>query len=301
MASRLLRFTVLEILKRVNMRITHLFLLSIIGASSSSHAVLWPIAEGMQIINCGYGPSCSGFVEYSWSGTSFIEIPSPKPSTATTTEVGLFGVHCDMGDRVGNFLGCRWDGSGTIHSRPLVGACQTISETSWKLKDPTRCHLKPGTTEGYGGHNGAAPGAECAVYGKKTWVGDDGPSAVLLTPWGPLTPETVANSYSQYCVKAPNPNITCTIDIPDGGVLDHGFQPPTSVSSRKVVAAVNCSTNPHVDVVGGTTITLDKSVRSDLTIGKVVDGQMTIESTLTTTNASAGAYSGSVIIAVSPP
>lgn len=277
-----------------------LYLYAIILACASlcspALAVKWPWADGMTARCLNGAANCDRHVEYSWSGVIMVDAPEGA-SNDKTTQVHLYGVHCDKGDRPGNFRDCTFSYPALKygHAPAQVGKCETKTASSWELTDDSICELQPGPVDPL--HVGAFLGAECAVFAK----GASGlVTSSVSTPWGNVTAEQVANMYSTYCRKAPPSQQECRIDLPDGGVIDHGTMPPTGTDTRKITATIECGGDEVLIVMGNGEVDLGRGIKSRLSAGRVTHGTADIVSVLTLVNAEPGPHSGVLVATVSP-
>lgn len=268
-------------------------LLALIGMwVYDAHAIRWPSVSEPAITGC-YNPNsgCSTNVSYNHNGTVFLEQPELiKPPSGKTLIVRAYGVHCDIGSKLpgyeSTFQRCSWDSAN--HS-PTTTNCSRISDTSWELTPSSTCT----TSLTWGTHSGAGPGGECVLFG--TMVG-----LVLYTPMGIMYAEQVANNGNRFCVKPLPPATKCDLQLNDT-ILDHGMLPPDGSSTASVTGSIECGQKPVVEFVGGADFTIAPGVNGslnanvDATLNKV-----TINSRVTTVNASGGNYSASKVITVSP-
>ncbi|WP_342901651.1 hypothetical protein [Enterobacter cloacae] len=111
---------------------------------------------------------------------------------------------------------------------------------------------------------------------------------------------TAANSGNRFCVKPLPPATKCDLQLKDT-ILDHGVLTPNESSSASVTGVIECGQKPVVEFVGGADFTIAPGVNAalnanvDTTLNKI-----TINSRVTTVNASGGNYSASKVITVSP-
>ena len=280
------------------MRTTHhaLFLSCLIATTLPTHASPWPWADGMTIV-CNDGSSnCFNNLTYSWTGVKMVDAPSNVHSPYSTTSVYLYGVHCDRGARPGEFSHCVFTEPNVgNHAPALLGVCETTTPNGWELTPSSTCSIRTGPFAA--GHAGAYIGAECALFAKGPRTGN--PRSVS-TPWGDVIAETVANTYSTYCSKAPPPNQECHITLPNDGVINHGTLPPTGSDTRQIRADVACGDNAIISIAGGGELDLGDGVRSRVSVSPVVGGSANIVSVLTLTNAKPGPRSGVLVVNVSP-
>lgn len=267
------------------------------GCISTVQASPWPYYS-FRIVGCG-NSDCSIDVIYDDATTSWREIPDNLRSNKLMTQLTILGVHCGNGSSPGSFSDCSWiDRPGDHSPMPVQPSeCKTTQPDNWVLANPAACASAPF----HGGHNGARPGAECAILGKTDHIPSYYYYGTLDTPYGELSATQVANSRDMYCGKALQPPADCNITIPNGGVLDHGIQSPTSVSEQTLDVTIACGPSPRITIVD-TMIRLDDNrIQSALTLTR--QGSTSIyllKSVLTSTNATAGSYSGSTVITVSP-
>lgn len=258
----------------------------------------WPTISDLSIVQCDkkegeWGGPCSTNVYYKAGPTVFISAPTTAISSALERDVRLYGVHCG-GGRDGSYQKCTW----TIdvgHSPRLLGKCQTKTPDGFELTEDSTCEVSSAT---YGYHTGAGPGAECAVFGKQAKGASlSGP---IITPWGELSADVVANTGNQYCVKPQAPSVTCSIGLLAGGVIDHGPVAPTSVSQRVTPAIIECGANPQYMFLGGGELELSNGVQASLTLNHRIAGIYDITSVMRTNQALPGDYQASVVLIVIP-
>ncbi|MEG4678886.1 hypothetical protein UXO62_01415 [Enterobacter cloacae] len=260
-----------------------------------AHAILWPSISDPAITGCSdqnYG--CANSVFYKHSGTVMLEQPVliNPPNTSSLT-IRAYGIHCQTGSKMPGFEapfgGCGWDISTRNTHAPVTGNCTLSSAGSWELKASSTC----ATDLTWGGHGGAGPGGECVMFG--IMVG-----SVLYTPMGTMDALTAANSGNRFCVKPLPPATKCELQLNDT-ILDHGVLPPAGSSTANVTGSIECGQKPVVEFVGGADFTIAPGVNAalnanvDTTLNKI-----TINSRVTTVNASGGNYSASKVITVSP-
>lgn len=261
-------------------------------ASFSAGATKWPIIPGGKITRCN-DSSCT-IVEYVWEPTAFTNNPVQERSIpgVNTKKIGIVGVHCSVGFP-GSFSGCLFyenEGASLNHFPMLISKCETISETSWELTPDSTCE----TRNKSGGHSGARPGAECALFGIKS-------GAILYTPFGELTASQVANDTGNlYCAKPIAPNVECKLETVGEPVIDHGTVNAGAVSIKIKELQIDCGENPVINVVGGTKVSVGGGMYSELKVGAVNNGIAELTSTINTAGAEAGTYQGSAVITVQP-
>ncbi len=264
---------------------------------SPAHSALWPWADGMRAMCKNGASNCSSGIDYYWAGVIMVDAPDNRPPLTPSTDVRLYGIHCSQGSRSGEFRDCNFSYPASTygHAPALTGPCSTVTGTGWELTAQSTCSIKTGWFNS--GHSGSSLGAECAIFAK-------GPTGVITgavsTPWGAVTPEQVANSYSTYCSKAPMPLQECRIFMPDDGVIDHGTMPPSGTDTRQIIADVACGDDVIISVMGGGVVDLGGGVTSQVSASSVVGGLAKIVSVLTLTNAEPGPRSGVLVVTVSP-
>ncbi|WP_299998422.1 hypothetical protein [uncultured Cedecea sp.] len=277
------------------------------GGSPATQASRWPYYS-MEIISCKDAPACRDGVSYGNAQTHWISISDTLKSTVLTTTLVLSGLHCAKGNAV---LGIPYSGCVFIrsygnnsHADPHVStfvnsdACVTTAPDNFKLKDPSACAVMPNGFDQYSFHGGAAgPGAECMVAGKVTPYGNH---IAIETPFGLLTADQVANSRGQFCSAGIPPPADCTINVVNGGVLDHGTQAPNSISERSLDFSIACGGNPTITIVDPDISLDDNHIHANLSYSHQGGNNYLLKSVLTSTNATAGSYSGSTVITVSP-
>ncbi|MFI8416182.1 hypothetical protein ACQKDS_06945 [Serratia sp. NPDC078593] len=254
----------------------------------------WPALSDLMILSCK-NTTCDRGVEYLPGPVVFTDIASSYVSQALTTEIIPYGIHCLYGSLDSFFAQCKWYND-TAHKPQLLGKCQTTTAEGWELTPDSGCEV---SANSYGVHNGAKPGGECVVFGKRQAASE---SFILSidTPWGFLSADTVANSGRTYCIKAESPpSLQCNIDT-TSAIIDHGTITNNSVDERQITANLRCGVNPTVRVFGPSTIKLGEGVTSEITVTRVNDTQANIVSTLRTVNAEAGDYQGSFVVVISP-
>ncbi|MES3574238.1 hypothetical protein [Enterobacter cloacae] len=127
-----------------------------------------------------------------------------------------------------------------------------------------------------------------------------GIGGLLHTPMGAMDATTAANSGNRFCVKPLPPATKCDLQLNDT-ILDHGVLTPNASSTASVTGVIDCGRKPVVEFVGGADYTIAPGVNGalnanvDTTLNKI-----TINSRVTTVNASGGDYSASKVITVSP-
>lgn len=266
--------------------------------TAESRTVRWPFVYGLKIESCQDNilGTCNSKVLYSVDGVSMRDVPLQPGMTGPTWMLGPFGLHCDSGNKIGEFNGCYWGVPTTLHTPELIGKCETTTPDGFILTDDSTCTV---STAIFGPHTGAGPGAECIMFGRSQPGSDASGFESLFTPWGVLNARDVANSPNHaFCDKAPPPTVTCTVDIQNGGVIDHGTMGPNDESIVSVPAAVNCGNTP--EFLFNNHLSLGDGVTSELSYEKVSREQYLFKSTLRTSNAAAGQYKGTTIILVSP-
>lgn len=281
----------------MNRAVIRTAIISLCITASHAHSALWPWADGMRAACKNGASNCFNPVSYSWSGVLMVDAPDNRPPLTPSTDVKLYGVHCGAGSRPGEFRNCNFSypASDWGHAPALTGTCSTVTETGWELTAQSTCSIQTGWFDPL--HSGAYLGAECAVFAK-------GPTGVtsgaVSTPWGAVTAEQVANSYSVYCSKAPPPLQECRINMPNDGVIDHGSMPPSGTDTRQISADVACGDDAIISVMGGGVVDLGGGVTSLVSASSVVGGSANIVSVLTLTNAEPGPRSGVLVVTVSP-
>lgn len=277
------------------MRWLLIFLMVFGGGISSVQASPWPYYS-FDITRC-LNSDCSS-VQYGNAKTYWRDIPDTLRSTVLATQLTIWGVHCGSGAKPGEFTNCEWSRiKGAQHHPDLVNPirCKTTQDDNWILADTNACEAIPSI---FGTHGGASPGAECAVLAKTL------NTATIITtpidtPYGLLTAELVANSRDTYCIKPTAPSLTCNINIPNGGILDHGTQAPNSTSERTLDVEIDCGDNPVITMTDDTVPMDNGQIQSKLSL--TPNGpRYLLKSVLTAINATAGSHMGSSVIVVSP-
>ncbi|MES3575444.1 hypothetical protein [Enterobacter cloacae] len=258
-----------------------------------ANAIRWPSLSEPIISFCNTNSGCNNPVYYKHSGTVFLEQPELiKPPNAASRTIRAYGVHCNLGSRLPGyeqpFSGCFWDPRAGMHA-PSTSNCTLDSIERWDLTFNSTCAT--GLT--WGGHGGAGPGGECVLFG--ILVGE-----LLHTPMGIVEATTAANSGNRFCVKPLPPATKCDLQL-NNTILDHGVLTPDGYSNASVSGVIECGQKPVVEFVGGADFTIAPGVNAalnanvDTTLNKI-----TINSRVTTVNASGGNYSASKVITVSP-
>lgn len=272
-----------------------IFLMAFGGGISSVQASPWPYYS-FEIIGCIGNQDCTSFVSYGNAKTYWRDIPDTLKSTELMTRLTLLGVHCSKGDKPGEFSACEW---GTTGHAPLLvnrANCKTTEDDNWILASPEACEVLPNIS---GTHSGSGPGAECAVLAKTSVPTSQHNSGAVDTPFGLLTAKQVANSRDLYCIKAQKPSLDCNINIPNGGILDHGTQAPNSTSERTLDVEIDCGDDPVITMTDDTVPMDNNRIQSKLSL--TPNGpRYLLKSVLTAINATAGNHTGSSVIVVSP-
>ncbi|MFI8416183.1 hypothetical protein ACQKDS_06950 [Serratia sp. NPDC078593] len=266
---------------------------SLLFISNLCWGVRWPALSDLMVLSCE-GVNCTTRVKYLPGPVVFTEIDAPMSSNVPSTKIVPYGMHCNEGTMATGFRRCNWIDD-DVHRPVLVGKCEVTDGYGWELTPDSGCEV---STNSYGLHNGAGPGGECVVFGKKTIVNTTG--SYLETPWGALNAEVVANSGRTYCVKADSPPpLGCHITL-SSPTIDHGAITNNSEDIRQITASLRCGVNPKVKVFGPSLIKLGNGVTTEITVTRVSDSEASIVSTLRTINADPGAYQSSFVVVVSP-
>jgi len=260
----------------------------LVGSVMEASAEPWPMISSLKITSCSQ-PECASFVSYINGPTVLVDAP-PLLDQGTGTDVVLWGIHCEAGGNGVPFYGCMWRND-NAHRPTLTGICKTTSRYNYILTPDSTCSV---TTGPYGAHYGAGPGAECALFGKPS-IGKD----VLYTPWGPISPQQVANSGNSMCVKALPPDVTCDVSVANGGVFDHGTVGQNELSIRKLQVSISCGANPRLTFIGGNSVVLGGGVSTELTMGSIILNRAEITSSLRTSAAKPGDYRSAVVLVAS--
>lgn len=270
-------------------------LLLIIGICAyDAHAIRWPSLSEPVITSCiAQNTTCHTAVYYQHNGTVFLEQPEliKPPPFLTNRAIRTYGIHCNSGSKIPGyempFSSCSWDVS-SVHA-PNATNCILESTTSWKLSTSSTCT----TVLKWGGHSGAGPGGECVLFGIMEGI-------VLHTPMGTMDATTAANSGNRFCVKPLPPATKCDLQLNDT-TLDHGSLTPNGSSTASVTGVIECGQKPVVDFVGGADFIIAPGINVALNANvDTASNKISINSRLTTTNASGGDYSISKVITVSP-
>ncbi|MEM5491150.1 hypothetical protein [Enterobacter cloacae] len=263
----------------------------------NAHAIRWPSISDPVITLCDNpNTACNSNVWYRHNGTVFLEQPEIAKPPNTQLYIKAYGIHCDYGSKLPGYESafgrCSWDGSTTHAPSTNTNKCMLESSSRWDLTNASSCTT--GLT--WGGHGGAGPGGECVLFG--ILVGGIG--GLLHTPMGAMDATTAANSGNRFCVKPLPPATKCDLQLNDT-ILDHGVLTPNASSTASVTGVIDCGRKPVVEFVGGADYTIAPGVNGalnanvDTTLNKI-----TINSRVTTVNASGGDYSASKVITVSP-
>lgn len=261
-----------------------------------AHAIRWPSLSDPEITGCSSygGKSCAYYVMYKHNGTVFLEQPELiKPPNVTSRNIRAYGIHCQGGSSMPGeespFVSCNWDVSSSMQHAPDTNNCERVSTTSWDLSASSTCT----TALTWGGHVGAGPGGECVLFG--VMVGN-----ILHTPMGTMDPTTAANSGNRFCVKPLPPATKCDLQLNDT-ILDHGVLTPNGSSTASVTGVIECGKKPVVEFVGGADFIIAPGINAALNANvDTTSNKISVNSRLTTTNASGGDYSTSKVITVSP-
>lgn len=264
-------------------------------APGRAPAMLWPVVTDVRITDCkdgvvggaGDGP-CSVWVYYT-GVVQFLEMgrptePEPAPGRPRT---GFVGLHCNYGRFPGQFSGCMWKDYGDQLHAPQSNNCDLLGNT-WTSGINPQCTF--GTT--WGGHTGAGPGAECAIFGIKL------SQEVVATPFGRYSATAVANSGSGTCVKSLPPDVTCTTGVlPE---ITHGTLQPDAQDTLTVSVPIQCGADPVVTIVGDPELHLADGLVSRLTAKTEGSTSVNVTSSLTAHGAPPGTYQGASILVISP-
>lgn len=259
-----------------------------------AHAIRWPSLSDPVITSCrNQNTTCDRSVFYKHSGTVFLDQPELIKPPNMSSRIRAYGIHCASGSKLPGyerpFSSCIWDTASVSTHAPVTRDCNRGSTASWELSPSSTCT----TNLTWGGHDGAGPGGECVLFG--IMVG-----GLLHTPMGAMDATTAANSGNRFCVKPLPPATKCDLQLKDT-ILDHGVLTPNESSSASVTGVIECGQKPVVEFVGGADFTIAPGVNAalnanvDTTLNKI-----TINSRVTTVNASGGNYSASKVITVSP-
>ncbi|MES3575762.1 hypothetical protein [Enterobacter cloacae] len=260
----------------------------------NAHAIRWPSLSDPVITSCSGGGACTSYVYYKHNGTVFLEQPlgMVSPPFSNDLNIRAYGIHCEYGSKLPGFekpfSSCRWDPQDGLHA-PKTSNCMRRGNATWNLTESSTC-----TTDlTWGGHNGAGPGGECVLFGILQ-------GSLLYTPMGIMDAYSAANSGNRFCVKPLPPATKCDLQLKDT-ILDHGVLTANDSSTASVTGVIDCGRKPVVEFVGGADYTIAPGVNGalnanvDTTLNKI-----TINSRVTTVNASGGDYSVSKVITVSP-
>lgn len=267
-----------------------IFLLFALGFVSSAHSISFPVMTHAAITTCGSGGvgECSRQVWY--SGTSaIVDIGQPITQPLDYKAIDTWGIHCDVGNALTGvrFTKCLWDHSST-HA-PTMTNCN-LAGRGWELALGSTCATSPT----WGGHNGAAPGGECVMFGQLNYG-----ARLLRTPMGDMDAETVANAGNRFCIKPLPPSVRCDVNLPP--TIDHGMMGLGTFDQKYVEGAVNCGSKPVVAIVGQSRIELTPGVVTNITATMQSASLLRVQSDMTVeTSAKPGKYSGSIIVTVSP-
>lgn len=199
----------------------------------------------------------------------------------------MAGIHCEFGGNGKEFTWCTWTGSRGGHG-PIMVNCEFADDEHWDIRRTTGC----GFTTVWGPHTGAGPGGECAMAGV---ILDDN---TLATPHGLFNALAVANSGQSVCLKAAPPLVRC--EVGPLNPLKHGNVGPGGENDTEQSTAINCGSNPKIDILGGGDVELGPGLRAELRASLATTTRLRVTSRLRAAGAQPGFYSGSVVIAVSP-
>ncbi|WP_163333699.1 hypothetical protein [Enterobacter bugandensis] len=236
---------------------------------------------------------CDYLVYYKHNGTVFIDQPeiTKPPRNAQQHPVGAYGIHCESGSTVPGyeekFWNCSWVKS-SGHA-PKTEKCGLALFEGWKLSRDSTCN----TTSSWGPHSGAGPGGECVLFG----LLDQG---LLYTPMGIFDALSTANSGNHNCIKPLPPSAKCELRL-NNTLIDHGTMPANGSSSVSITGEIDCGKNPVVEFIGGNEINMASGVKTTLNANiEPSSNLITINSHMTTFNATGGDYSTEKIITISP-
>ncbi|VEA61130.1 Uncharacterised protein [Serratia plymuthica] len=252
-----------------------------------SYGIVFPTMTDVEIVSCDQtgGSNCAINVYY--RGTvRLLEIGEPV-TVPTKTALTAYGIHCAYGNPATNtpFSSCNWNLD--AHS-PLVTNCFLANTSSWALGRGSDCS----SASTWGAHSGAAPGGECVMFG--ILQGSD-----LLTPSGLHSPYIVANGGNRFCTKPLPPGVVCDVSLPP--LIDHGSMLTGTRDTKYIEGKVNCGTSPVVTIVGSPDVTLAPGVSTKISTTMSTTTDLRIQSDMNVeSSALPGAYSASVIVAVSP-
>ena len=260
-------------------------------------SVLWPIA-GPILISCNSGSSCyyptgtmyrNITLRSSGSSMAFVDI---DPTTRRySTSVKPFMLRC--GRFTTNSVGgqsylcqtVRGDRMGLTSTK-----CELKSLTSWELTSDSTCSLNSTTLSNIS----TSPGGECIFFGTddgRTGYGITGvPYTITMREW---------DFHDQHCAAMIPPEVSCTLTLPNGNVIDHGISGPTGGSRRELGLDVQCGSSPLVYVLGSEDASLGAGVSTRLSIG-TAGGAYSLISDLTISAAAPGDYHASVVVVVAP-
>lgn len=268
--------------------LTGLSLLLYFAAPTPARAILWPTVTEARITQCqgsSEGP-CSSGVMYA-GRVGMVEQGEPSvPYRPTDSILKFVGIHCSFGGNGKPFTMCAWE-ENSAHRPSMSAGCRFADTFHWDIDDVTQCSF--GSSWGF--HNGAGPGAECAMAGVMQ-------GGELHTPWGNLNAGIVANTGARNCVQPPAPEESCSVGpLRD---LQHGTLGPNASDQITIYTDVSCGSSPNVTIKGGNRLVLGPGVSTWVSVGLVPGPRLMVRSDLTITGAKPGAYSGNAIIIVSP-
>lgn len=257
--------------------------------TTDTQAIPFPTMTHVEISDCKNTSAgeCTQSVYY--AGTSEIFEMGTPVTLPTSLSVRAVGVHCAKGDKSKGipYSQCVWAISG--HA-PSTTNCTLKSLSSWELAPTSACSTAPT----WGPHSGAAPGGECVMFGNWS-IGD----AMLLTPYGYHTAESVANGGNRFCIKPLPPGTACDVVLPP--IIDHGSMVTGTRDTKYIDGKVDCGQSTVVTVVGSPNITLAPGVSTKISTSMSTATDLRIQSDMNVeASALSGDYSASVIIAVSP-
>lgn len=255
----------------------------------------WPWVSSTTITESEY---LSEKESHKWSNTliygglTWVDVPTdnPPPMWDRSRSVYVWGMTACLGSPGATYTGCKWTRD-QISAPKLTSYCYIEEGETWKMPAGSLCQY----TSVYKSWWGRADAtSHCAVFGL---MGPD--ESHILTPWGSLDANVVANSGSQYCSKGTLPSTPCNVTMPDGGIIDHGIVSPSGVKTMQSTLTTECGANPTVQI-SNSKLVLGPGVTSQLVVTPQGGGKFGVQSNLVTSNATPGAYQAASVLTVMP-
>lgn len=227
-----------------------------------------------------------------YGGLTWVDAPTDHPpqNLGRPQYVYPWSTSACQGSPGAPYTGCKWT-KDRITAPTLTTNCYILDGETWEMPARSLCQYTSVYKSWYGGADATA---YCAVFGV---MGPD--ESHILTPWGSLDANVVANSGSQYCSKGTLPSTPCNVTMPDGGIIDHGIVSPSGVKTMQSTLTTECGANPTVQI-SNSKLVLGPGVTSQLVVTPQGGGKFGVQSNLVTSNATPGAYQAASILTVMP-